>query len=119
MLSAAIAAVVLFDVAWVRAPFLAFVAIPFAVAAWRYRKGHPVSTVALVLWSLLYVAIGLSFAVHNGLHEHEPGEAVKWINAGDFAFAYIGTPIAALIAGGLIGRLVRRRDRTTTVAATA
>jgi hypothetical protein len=109
-IAAAIGAVVVFDVAWVRAPFLLILGVPFLVAAWRYRGKHTVTTVALVVSCLLYVAIGVSYALSNGLHgPAEPGEATSVINPGDFAAIYVGTPLAAWLAVTLAAGSVRRR----------
>lgn len=111
-LSGAVAIAVLVDVAWVRAPFLAFLAVPFAVAAWRYRRGRAVTTVALTLWCALYTLIGVIYAINNGLHDPQgPGETVThWINPGDFVAIYIGTPIAIWLAVVLVTRLTGRRS---------
>jgi hypothetical protein len=117
-LAAGIAAAVLIDVLWVQAPFLAFLAIPFAIIAWRYRGGA-VGSVAVALVCGLYVTVGVSYMLSNGLHYAEPGEPSAWINPGDFVFVYIGTPLAAWLAVRAVGRLVRGRHAHATVAVTS
>jgi hypothetical protein len=110
-LCAVLAAIVVFDAVWVRAPFLAQFALPFAVGAWRYRGGR-VGAAVLILFSALYVIVGVAFAASNGLHAPaEPGEATKTISPGDFAFAYIGTPVAAWLAVRFAGHLRRPTNR--------
>jgi hypothetical protein len=105
-----IAANVVFDAVWVRAPFLAFIAVPFIVTAWRYREGRLATHVALGLWCALYVLIGVTFALSNGLHAPtEPNTAQETINPGDFAFVYLGTPIAAWLGVRLAMGSGRRR----------
>lgn len=118
LIAAAIGVVVVFDVAWVRAPFLLMLAVPFLVAAWRYRGEHPASKVALVAVCVLYVAAGVAYAINNGLRgPTEPGEASKFINPGDFAMVYIGTPLAAWLVVRLIASMRRSRlERTSAVA---
>jgi hypothetical protein len=117
-LAAAIAAAVLIDVLFVRAPFLAFLAIPFAIIAWRYRGGAA-GSVAVALFCGLYVAAGVSYMLSNGLHPAEPGEPSKLINPGDFVFVYIGTPLAAWLAVRAVGRLVRGRGAQAARAVTS
>jgi hypothetical protein len=107
-LAGAIAAIVVFDAVWVRAPFLAFIAMPFVITAWRYREGRMATRIALGLWCALYVLIGVTFALSNGLHAPaEPNVPQETISVGDFVFVYLGTPIAAW----LLARVVGRRDR--------
>lgn len=119
LIAAAIGAVVVFDVVWVRAPFLLGLGLPFLVAAWRYRDGHRTTNVALALFCLLYVAVGLSFAASNGLHAPaEPDDVTRsTINPGDFAAIYIGTPLAAWLAVRLGGALRHRARRGAQVMA--
>lgn len=62
---------------------------------------------------MLYVAIGLTYALSNGLHPAEPGRAAETINPGDFAFAYLGTPIAAWLGARLAATAIRRRSHLT------
>ena len=111
-LAAAIAAAVLIDVLWVRAPFLALLAVPFAIIAWRYRGGAA-GSVAVALVCGLYIAVGVSYMLSNGLHYAEPGEPSAWITPGDFVFVYIGTPLAVWLAVRAVGRLVRCRHAST------
>lgn len=107
-LAGAIAAFVLFDAVWVRAPFLAALAVPFAVAAWRYRGKHRSTNVALLAWCALYVAAGISYALSNGLHSPaEAGEPRDVINAGDFVFVYLGTPASAWLGARLLRSAIR------------
>ena len=113
-LAAAVAIAVLIDVLWVRAPFLAVLAVPFAIIAWRYRGGV-VGSVALALFSGVFIAIGVSWMLANGLHYAEPGEPSEWINPGDFVMVYIGTPLAAWLAVRAVGSLVRGRHPHTAV----
>ena len=109
-LAAALAVTALIDVVWVKAPGLAMLAIPPAIAAWRYRRGRTLSTIALALWCVVVTLIGVTFMVSNGLHAPlEPGQTREWINPGDFVGVYIGTPIAVWLGTVLVLRLVRRR----------
>jgi hypothetical protein len=110
-IAAAIAAVVVLDVLWVRAPFLIIAAVPFAVAALAYRAKHVVSGVALIAFCALYALLGISYALNNGLHPAEPGEAAELITVGDFAFVYIGTPLAVWLAVHTARTGLRRRNR--------
>lgn len=117
-LAAAIAAAVAFDVAWVRAPFLIILAVPFAVIAWRYRGRTIAASIAVFAFSALFVAIGVAFILTNGLHAPaEPHQARETINAGDFVFAYIGTPLAAWLGVRAVRSLLQRR-RTSLAPAT-
>ena len=98
-LAAATAACILFDIIWLRVPFLLFLPAPFAIAAWRYRGTHRVSTYLLLAWCALFIVIGVNYAVTNGFHDPaEPGRALKTINPGDFVSVYLGTPTAAWLA---------------------
>lgn len=116
-LAAATAGCVLFDVIWLHVPFLAFLAVPFAIAAWRYRGAHRISTFALLAWCVLFIAIGVNYAVTNGFHDPaEPGRAVKAINPGDFVSVYLGTPAAAWLAVCLARIGFRRPARQPEVA---
>lgn len=117
-LAAAIAAAVLIDVLWVRAPFLGVLAIPFALIAWRYRGGAA-GSVAAALMCGLYIVIGVSYMLSNGLHYAEPGEPSAWISPGDFVFVYIGTPLAAWLAARAVRRLVKGRPAHATAAVTS
>jgi len=117
-LFALLAAIVAFDAIVVRAPFLALIAVPFAVAAWRYRRPRPAGTLTLLLFCAVYVAIGVVFAASNGLHAPlEPGSTGPrpMINPGDFAFVYLGTPIALWLAVRLLRGLVERRGTSSEV----
>jgi hypothetical protein len=110
-LAAAVASAVVFDAVWVRAPFLAVIAVPFVITAWRYREGRLSTRVAFGLWCALYVLIGVTFALSNGLHAPtEPNTTQETINAGDFVFVYLGTPIAAWLLVRLASRSDRRRQ---------
>ncbi|MDQ1514608.1 MAG: hypothetical protein QOE80_438 [Actinomycetota bacterium] len=111
-LFAVLASIVVFDAAFLHAPFLAALAVPFAVATWRYRQGRAAATIGLALWCAIYVAIGASFAVSNGFHAPLETGSVgprEMINPGDFAFVYLGTPIALWLTIRLGRRLVGRR----------
>jgi hypothetical protein len=120
LVAGAIAAFVLFDTIWVRAPFLAFLAVPFAVAAGRFRDEHRITNIALLAWSGFYVALGVMFAVTNGLHAPaEVGQAREAINPGDFAFAYLGTPAAAWLALRLGRSALRPRSHVVHASPTA
>lgn len=95
VISAALALVVMLDVLDVRAPFLAFIAVPFAAAAIGLRRaGGPAST-ALLLWSCLYVVVGVNWVVAN----IADGFGAGW---GDMLFGYAGTPLAAALATTLV-----------------
>ena len=97
---------------------LVFLAIPFAIIAWRYRGGV-VGSVAVALFCGLFIAVGVSWMLSNGLHYAEPGEPSEWINPGDFVMVYIGTPLAAWLAVRAVGRLVPGRQPHATDAATS
>jgi hypothetical protein len=97
-LALAVTAVVVFDMVWVRAPFGAIIALPFAITAWRLRTARIPTRLALIAACALYVAIGVSYAMSNGIHDGAGHNASALINPGDFAFAYLGTPLAALLA---------------------
>lgn len=83
-IAAALAAIVVVDAVSVGAPGLALLAVPFAIAAWRFRAGTWWGTTLLGLWSALYVLIGANYAIANGVD-------AGW---GDLLFAYVGTPLA-------------------------
>lgn len=119
MIAAAAGAVVVFDVAWVRAPFLLFLGLPFIVTAWRYRNRHATTNIVLTICCLLFVAVGVSFASSNGLHAPaEPGDTVRsTINPGDFAAVYIGTPLAAWLAVRAGTSLLRGRTERSALPA--
>lgn len=108
-LAGLVALAVIFDVIWVKAPFLVVFAVPFALAAWRLRTGRIWTRIALIAWSALYVALGVVFIVNNGIHDGAGDNPDGWINPGDFVFAYVGTPLAALLAYQLIAGWVRMR----------
>jgi hypothetical protein len=110
LIAAGVGAVVVFDVIWVRAPFLLTLGIPFVVASLRYRDRHATTRALLVAFCLLYVVLGVSFAASNGLRAPaEPGEVARsTINPGDFAFVYIGTPLAAWLGVRLTGQFFGR-----------
>jgi len=110
-IAAGIAAVVVLDVAWVHAPFLLMFAIPFVVIALRYRGEHAVSGIAVIAFAALYAIIGASFALSSGLHYHEPGEPTRLLNPGEFAFAYIGTPLAVWLVVQTVRTGFRRANR--------
>ncbi|MDQ3757299.1 MAG: hypothetical protein M3394_05585 [Actinomycetota bacterium] len=87
-LCAALAAIVVFDAAWVQAPGLAMMAVPFLVAALRVRRGTTVGMAVLMVFAVLYAVVGVNYAIANGIS----------VNPGDFAFAYVGTPVAVALA---------------------
>lgn len=95
LLSAGVAAIVLIDAAIVRAPYLAFLAVPFLVAAVGLRKAHLATIVALFLWSAFSVAIAVNYAIGNGFDAP----------AGDLVFAYVGGVMAAAIAASTASRI--------------
>ncbi|HEX2039633.1 MAG TPA: hypothetical protein VHF47_07870 [Acidimicrobiales bacterium] len=88
ILCAALAAIVVFDALWVRAPGLALFAVPFLVGARRARRGTTLGMAALMAFAVLYVVVGVNYIVANGID----------VNPGDFAFAFVGTPVAVLLA---------------------
>jgi hypothetical protein len=109
LVAAAIALAVVIDVAWVRAPFLIILAVPFAVIAWRYRDRSVAGNVAVFAASVLYALLGITYIAANGLHAPaEPGRAAETIGVGDFVFAYIGTPLAIWL-GARAGRALLGR----------
>jgi hypothetical protein len=114
-LAAAIAVVVVFDAVWVGAPFLVFMAVPFAVVAWRYRGRRVVSDVAVLVACAGYTVMGVTYMLTNGFDApEEAGQAREAIGAGDFAAVYIGTPLAVWLAVRTVRSLgARRRNRTT------
>jgi hypothetical protein len=120
-LAGALGAIVVVDALWVRAPFLVMMAVPFIVAACFIRRAGRVSALALASWCAVYVAIGVSFALSNGLHAPlESGSTAsrEVISAGDFAFVYIGTPLAAWLAVHLVrSSLATRRASSQVVSA--
>lgn len=93
--AAAMVGIVLLDVVDVQAPFLAILAVPFLVAAVSLRRGSLLASIALGLWSALYVVIGVNYAI---AHRFDAG----W---GDLVFTYAGTPVAA----ALVALTVRHR----------
>lgn len=109
-LAGAIALAVLFDAIVIEVPFIAFLGIPFAVAAWRFRRGRLLSSIALTLWCALYTLLGVMYAVNNGFHDPaEAGRPTQWINPGDFVFVYVGTPLAIWLGALLVARIAGRR----------
>jgi hypothetical protein len=117
-LAAALTLFVAFDVAWVRAPFLALLAVPFALTAWRLRSARLSTRVALIAWCALYSLVGVVFALTNGLHAPtEPNKATETISPGDFVNVYFGTPVAVALAVVLIAGSIRARSATASPAA--
>jgi protein-S-isoprenylcysteine O-methyltransferase Ste14 len=98
-LSAGVAVIVIIDAMVVGAPGLALLAVPFVAAAVMFRDGHWPATIAMLVWSLFYVAIGVAYALNNGFD-------AEWA---DLLFAYAGTALAAALAW----TLVRHRAHVT------
>ena len=95
-------AIVVIDALAVRAPGLALLALPFLVAAAAMRRGSTIPMVGLTAASVLFVVVGVNFALSNGFD-------AGW---GDLLFTYAGTP-AALGVGILAGlRLSGRWDHS-------
>lgn len=101
-LSAALAIVVLLDVVDVRAPGLALLAVPFLAAAVGLRRARTPATIALFLWSALYVVIGVNWIVAD----ISGGVGAGW---GDMMFGYAGTPLAAILSAVLVVREMHLR----------
>lgn len=80
--------IVIVDAVSVRAPGLALLALPFIVAAVRYRGRRIVSRVLLVAYCALYLAIAVNYAVANGVDAP----------AGDLLFAYVGGLVVLALA---------------------
>ena len=99
-LAALLAAVVIIDTIVVQAPGLGLLAVPFVVAAIAYKKRRLVPTVLLLLWTLLFVVIGVAFIAATGFD-------AGW---GDLLFAYVGTP-AAIALAFVLGRQLLHRKR--------
>ena len=99
VLCAAVAAIVVLDAASVGAPFLAFLAVPFLVAAIGLRKAHLVTLVLVGAWSLFYVVLAVNYAIANRFDAP----------VGDLFFAYVGGPLAAAIAWTTATHLPRSR----------
>jgi hypothetical protein len=99
ILCTVVAAIVVADAMSVGAPFLAFLAVPFLVAALGLRKGHLVTLVGVCLWSAFYVVLAVNYAV---AHRFDAP-------VGDLVFAYVGGPVAAAIAVISASRLPRSR----------
>jgi hypothetical protein len=97
-LAAVVGAIVVVDALAVGAPGLALLALPFLLAAAAIRRESTAPLVALVVVSVLYVVIGVNYAVANGFD-------AEW---GDLLFAYGGTPVALILGGLAAMRLVRR-----------
>lgn len=87
-LCAALAAIVVFDAAWVQAPGLALFAVPYLVGALRVRRGTTLGMALLMVFAVLYVVIGVNYIAANGID----------VNPGDFVFAFVGTPLAVALA---------------------
>ena len=100
-LCAALAAIVVFDAAWVQAPGLALLAVPYLVGAWRVRRGTTIGMAVLMVFAVLYVVIGVNYIAANGID----------VNPGDFVFAFVGTPIA--IALTVLAALSMKRPVAT------
>ncbi|MEX2293526.1 MAG: hypothetical protein WD691_07020 [Acidimicrobiales bacterium] len=114
-IAGAIAVVVVVDALWVQAPFLVVLALPFAMVAWRYRGEHAASGAAVMLLCTAYAAIGVSYALTNGLHGPvETGQLREVISVGDFVFVYFGTPLAVWLGVRVGTSMVRRPVVTVT-----
>jgi len=98
LVSGVAAAAIIVDAISVRAPGLGLLAVPFLVAALGLRVGRTVTCIGLTLWALLYVAIGVNYAVGSGFD-------APW---GDIIGVYVGAACAAAVAGLSILRLARR-----------
>ncbi|MFP5328313.1 MAG: hypothetical protein ACLGHT_12620 [Acidimicrobiia bacterium] len=85
--AAGIAAVVLIDVAVVRAPFLAILAVPYAIGAVTYRGRRTVSSIIFGLFAILFLVISGNFIVATGFD-------AGW---GDLLFAYGGSVLALVL----------------------
>ncbi|MEY2433184.1 MAG: hypothetical protein QOC92_2909 [Acidimicrobiaceae bacterium] len=110
-LAATVAAMIIFDTIWVRAPFLAILALPFIITAWRYRDGRTSTRIALGLWCALYVLIAVTYAIGNGMNSpKEPNQATETISVGDFVGVYLAGLVAAWLGVQVFSGL-RRRDR--------
>ena len=103
-LSAAIASIVVVDAIVVGAPFLAIVAVPFVVGAVALRHDGGLAEGALAAWSVLYVVVGVNYAVANGFD-------APWA---DLLFAYVGTPLAAAIVVHFVRSFLSHRAHPTT-----
>jgi hypothetical protein len=103
VLCGVLAIVVLVDALWVRAPGLALLALPYAIGAVGMRRGRVVPTVVIALFAALYVFVGANFAIASGFDA--PG--------GDLVFAYLGTPVAALLLIVAIRRVLSGAPRTS------
>ena len=101
-LAALIAAIVIVDTIAVRAPGLGLLAVPFVVAAVSFPRRRVFLAALLLLWSLLFVAIGVAFVAANGFD-------AGW---GDLLFAYVGTPASLALAVVLVRQLADRRRRS-------
>lgn len=82
------ALIVIVDAVSVGAPGLALLALPFVVAAVRFRGRRIVSRVLLVAYCALYLAIAINYAVANGVDAP----------AGDLLFAYVGGLVVLALA---------------------
>lgn len=109
-LAGAAGAAIVFDAAVVHAPFLVIAAVPFLVAAWRYRGRHTAATLALAVWCALWVLVGVTYALSNGLHAPtEPNQATETIGIGDVIGVFVGAPLAAWLGVRLVVGRVRHR----------
>jgi hypothetical protein len=117
-IAAAIAVVIVFDALWVQAPFLVLLAAPFAITAWRYRQGHLISSIGVIACSSVYALIGVTYALSNGLHSpQEIGQPREVISVGDFAFVYVGSPLAVWLVLHVGASMVRRPAAAASTAA--
>jgi hypothetical protein len=83
--SALVALIVVIDALSVGAPGLALIAVPFVIAAFRFKHGTVWGSALVALTCALYVLLGASYAIAHGAD-------APW---GDLLFAYVGTPLAA------------------------
>lgn len=114
-IAAGVAAAIVIDALWVRAPFLAIPAVPFAIGAWRYRAAHTVSSAVFALAGLGWALLALNYAMSNGIHAPAEPDQVghPLIEVGDFLGVYVGGALAAWLAVRLIGDVVRRTRHAT------
>ena len=108
-LAGAVALAVAVDVAWVKAPFLVIMAVPFALTAWRLRSARVPTRIAIVLFSALYALIGASYALSNGIHDGAGHNSSALINPGDFVGVYVGSAFAVWLAVHVVAHSLRRR----------
>lgn len=98
-LAGAVALIVLIDTATVLAPGLGLLAVPFIIAALRYKRGTWWGSALVFVWAALFVVIGVAFIAANGFD-------AGW---GDLLFAWAGTPVALALAVSVVRHLVTRR----------